>query len=226
MSALETLGIAHTAASLLASAPFKLHTSSPHFWTFLHSDTVGLRTASDVSEEGEPVLDLSMFGQGPGYIEHDVSLTREDREKGDAYKADEILVRQLLASSVPRGGDKGKKDDDKNDEVFTVASLAALRRMRYHQQAYSNPGLVFGKAEHGIACGEVAGIMVVFSRGLRYGIPKEWMRALFVEERLPIEEGWVPRSGWRKVGLLETLGVWWIVKVLSWPWGVVGGLFS
>jgi hypothetical protein len=37
-------------------------------------------------------------------------------------------------------------------------------------------------------------------------IPVSYVRAIFEDERLPIEEGWKKRSWWRTMGLLEFFG--------------------
>lgn len=159
----------------------------------------GLREPGQTDSMGRRVLDLDQFA-APGVLEHDVSLSRRDRlqpQGSIARQAD--LVEGLLESSA----------DGKN---ITRADMAALKRRRIAVQQRENPGLVYGKKQHFLACGEMALIFSVFGNGS--SAPLEYVRPFFEEERLPVQEGWT-RRWWWTIGFVELqidiLKMWWMI---------------
>ncbi|KAJ9424435.1 Chloroperoxidase [Fusarium oxysporum] len=68
---------------------------------------------------------------------------------------------------------------------------------------YSFDELVYGPAEHQVNCGQIALMMGCFGDGKT--IPVKYVKAIFEDERLPIEEGWKRRSWWT-MGLVEFFG--------------------
>lgn len=187
-AALKYLGVGPDQAFLLTHIAFQVHTDpeKPPPSTSLKDiilrkiSVFGLRDQEDVNEQGEPVIHLDKVGR-PQAVEHDISATRQDRALGDCITKDPDLVAQMLATP-------------KNGVSFKSADLIQIRKTRYLQQKAANPELNFGKIQHTLACGELALIQAIFGKGWRYEIPKEYIEALFGEERLPIEEGWTPRK--------------------------------
>ncbi|KAK4201586.1 putative peroxidase, partial [Triangularia verruculosa] len=145
---------------------------------------VGLSRALRLLDtHGELVLDLDQIGL-PGFAEHDISLTRGDAAQGDHLKAQPDLLQGLLASSSDGG------------RTMTTEDFACLRKRRIEVQKKDNPGLLYGPLQYRISCAEIA-----FGDGNT--VPWEYVRALFVEERLPVKEGWKPRRWWHTLGFWE-----------------------
>lgn len=141
----------------------------------------GMRRWDQKNSAGKCVLNLDQLAL-PGVVEHDISLTRRDhlqKEGNNAAQAD--LVQNLLNCS-------------KDGQSLTMEELAALRKRRIQQQLDDNPGLHYGSLQHQIACTEIALILDVFGNGK--SIPCDYARALFQDERLPVEEGWKKRWWW------------------------------
>lgn len=137
-------------------------------------------------------LDLDQLGF-PGAIEHDISLIRRDRAQGDCCTPQSDLITELLASSSDGGN------------TLTIADFVAFRKRRIEQQREENPRAMYGAKEHSFACMEIALLLGVFGEGSgnEKKIRCDFARAFLQEERLPIQEGWVRRSWWRRLGLLE-----------------------
>jgi hypothetical protein len=150
---------------------------------------LGMRKPGQKDSMGKEYLNLDQLAL-PGAIEHDISLTRRDHQQGDNNSLQPDLVRDLLASSSDGG------------RTLTVEDLAAFRRRRIQTQKEVNPGLVYGPRQHEIACGSIATVFKVFGDGKK--MPCEYARSLFMEERLPIQEGWKKRRWWT-LGLLEVM---------------------
>jgi hypothetical protein len=147
----------------------------------------GMRRRGQVDAKGKKVLDLSQLAI-PGVVEHDISLTRRDRQQNQGSVAlQPDLVQDLLASSA-------------DGKVLTMEDLAAFRKRRIQRQLDDNPGLKYGAQEHGIGCTEIALVLDVFGNGK--SIPCDYARAFFQEERLPVREGWRKRWLWT-LGFLE-----------------------
>ncbi|KAK4160541.1 putative peroxidase [Cladorrhinum sp. PSN259] len=134
------------------------------------------------------VLDLDQIGR-EGVAEHDISLTRLDRAQGDCLAAQLELVDELLAIS----SDGGK--------TITLEDLAKLRLKRIEKQKADNPELLYGPKQHRLSCMEIALILCVFGDGKQVLV--DHVRALFADERLPIEEGWRKRKWWSTLGFRE-----------------------
>lgn len=146
-----------------------------------------------VDRSGKKVIDLSNLAIH-GAIEHDISITRRDfgQKKQGNCAAQEDLIEAMLACS----SDGGK--------TLSIQDLGDFVKYRIEQQLEDNPELVYGPNEHTVNCGQLALLMHCFGDGQR--ISCEYVRALFVEERLPWKEGWQKRSGWWSVGLVEFFG--------------------
>jgi len=78
--------------------------------------------------------------------------------------------------------------------------LHAEKRSEFVERAYLprevSPTLSWSGVHlpHQLACGEIAAFQGVFGKGMYYTIPKEYVKAMFEDERLPFEEGWTPRK--------------------------------
>lgn len=136
---------------------------------------------------GQEYLNLDQLAL-PSVMEHDISLTRLDHQQGDNITLQPDLVRDLLASS----SDGGK--------TLTAEDLSAFRLQRIEQQKRDNPACVYGPREHDIACLSIAMLLQVFGDGSK--VPCEYVRAFFLEERLPVQEGWRKRRWWT-LGFVE-----------------------
>ncbi len=98
-------------------------------------------------------------------------------------------MQDLLASSSDGG------------ETLTAEDLAALRRRRIATQKHVNPGLLYGALQHTFACAEIALLLDVLGDGKN--VRCDFARALFLEERLPTQEGWTKRRWWKRLGIFE-----------------------
>jgi peroxiredoxin len=113
-------------------------------------------------------------------VEHDVSLSREDRALGDCIKPDPDLVDRLV--QYPG-----------NKESFAISDLGRFRKRRHTEQKAKNSELNFDSSKHKVACGEAALFLSIFGKGVFYNLPTNYVKAMFQEERLPYKEGWRPR---------------------------------
>jgi len=155
----------------------------PSLPTVNSESNLGLRNEGQVNDKGEPVLNLDQLSRH-GAIEHDVSLSRKDAAQGDNTSLQPDLLSKLLNAAS-------------DGKTFTVADMAHLRNERLKEQQRDNPNLKFGLHERFLGFGEVALIMCVYGTSIKGGydkIPKEYMKALFADERLPFQEGWQRRS--------------------------------
>ncbi|RGP79331.1 hypothetical protein FLONG3_2560 [Fusarium longipes] len=140
--------------------------------------------------DGKKYLNLENLA-AHGAIEHDISLSRRDigQPQGNNDPQHD-LIRDML-----------KYTDD--GETMTIDDLSYFIKARIAQQLEANPNLVYGKAEHQINCGQVALMMGCFGDGKT--IPVKYVKAIFEDERLPVEEGWSRRFWWT-MGLVEFFG--------------------
>ncbi|KAI1179311.1 putative peroxidase [Nemania sp. FL0916] len=172
----------------------------PSFWSKLWAlirnpyslfSYFGCWTKSQVDERGRKVIDLGNLALH-GSIEHDISLTRRDIDQKQGNCAPQRdLIKELLKSSTDGG------------KTITIENLGAFIKKRIDQQLLDNPGLKYGPDEHTVNCGQVALLMHCFGDGK--SIPCSYVRAIFVEERLPWTEGWTRRRWWT-MGLVEFFG--------------------
>jgi len=171
-----------------------------------HPPSALLRSAKEkgvyTDAQRNRVIDYSLLNLGPGFIEHDVSISRQDREVGDPIRADPALLKQFLSFRPPGSS-------------YAITDTAVYRKKRYAQQAMSNKSMKYGLVEHSIVAGETTGLHNIFGQGWNYEIPQSWLKALFVEERLPIEEGWRVRSF--PFTVIEGWLVWIFVFIFAWP---------
>lgn len=146
-----------------------------------------IRTPGQKDSSGRPCLNLDQLSI-PGVIEHDISLSRRDYAQGDNHSMQPDLVQELLASS----SDGGK--------TLTAEDLAGFRRRRIAEQQKANAQLSPKAATNSIGSGEIGFILDVFGDGKQ--VRCDHLRALFMEERLPVKEGWTKRRWWT-VGIVE-----------------------
>lgn len=161
----------------------------------------GMRRPGQTDSMGRPVLDLDQLAL-PGAIEHDISLTRRDHQQPQGNRALQgDLVEELLRSST-------------DGKTISRENLAALRRHRIAVQRADNPGLLYGRFQHLLSCGEISLILNVIGDGTK--VPVDYARAFLLEERLPVLEGWNRRRWW-KLGIIDLqisiLKVWRLVGV-------------
>ena len=201
-SALQFIGLGRDTTTVLVHSAFKVHSDDPSHGP-PGSARSGLRDPHQTNEQGIPVLNLDQTGR-PHAIEHDVSLTRQDRHLGDCVSRDPVLYDNFQAACVGHGG-----------LTLGVAQFGRFRHRRYGEQKQVNEALQFGKREHFVACAEAAAIQCVFGRGLRYQVPRAYIEAVFGEERLPYAEGWRPRR--LGVYVPEIVGMILAVSWFAWP---------
>ncbi|KAJ5463286.1 hypothetical protein N7475_008230 [Penicillium sp. IBT 31633x] len=168
--ALQHIGVGVDIRHILVKRAFTVHDETSH---------IGLRNPGQVNESGIPVLDLDQTGR-PHAVEHDVSLSREDRTLGDCIKPDPHLVDSL----VQYPGNKGS---------FAISDLGRFRKRRHAEQKAKNSELNFDSSKHKVACGEAALFQSIFGKGVFYNLSTKYVKAMFQEERLPYKEGWRPR---------------------------------
>ncbi|KAL2845904.1 Chloroperoxidase [Aspergillus pseudoustus] len=204
-AALAEIGLAYTARLALCNIAFKVHADEGDSNAPPGSSRLGFREPGQVNEEGEDVLDLEQVGRAKA-MEHDVSLTRQDRELGDHMRLDKGMYERLLTVAA--------KNEKKKS--FHLWSLARYRRTLYTEHVQSNKKLTFGIPQHTAACLEVSAMQAVFGKGVFSGVPAEYYEAVLGEERLPYREGWTPR---RFMLLAEILAFAVFVAVLAWPFG-------
>ena len=213
-SALNEVGIAWTLNAAFAHPIFEeVKASQPprsllqklgyflqHPWAALGA---GMRKPGQFDAMGEPCIDIEQLDL-PGVVEHDISLTRRDHQQGDNHTPQKDLLEGLLESSS-------------NGRMLTVEDLAKYRRLRINEQRKVNPEAKYEKFQHVEGCAETALLLRVFGDGAQ--VPVDYMRAFFVEERLPVVEGWRKRGWFRGLGIAE------LVVASAKVWKVIGMKF-
>lgn len=130
-----------------------------------------------------------------GAIEHDISLSRRDiAQKQGNNDPQPDLIEEMLEFSH-------------DGNTITIEDLSAFIKARIQRQLADNPELVYGPDQHRINCGQIALMMGCFGDGKT--IPLSYVKAIFADERLPIEEGWTKRKWWHwrsTMGLREFFG--------------------
>ncbi|KAH8807155.1 Chloroperoxidase [Xylogone sp. PMI_703] len=207
MAAMNEIGLSSVLGALLSKPIFLEQTQQNRdadqqprsfwskTWNFIRNpwgaafSSLGMRKPGQKDSMGIECLNLDQLAL-PGAIEHDISLTRRDHQQGDNISLQPDLVRDLLASSSDGG------------RTLTVEDLAAFRRRRIQTQKEVNPGMIYGPEQHELACAEIATVLKLFGDGKK--VPYEYARSFFLEERLPIQEGWEKRRWWT-LGILEII---------------------
>lgn len=188
-----------TASSDSAVQQFSLSQNLIRFfrnpWTAFQD--LGMCKAGQRDANGEKYLNLDQLAD-PGILEHDISLTRLDHAQGDNTIVQPQLVQALLASSSDGG------------RTLTDENLAAFRLRRIQEQKSQNLAVQYGSREHNVACLSISTILQILGDGK--SVPCDYVRVFFLEERLPIAEGWRRRQWWT-LGLAE-LG-WGICRIKS-----------
>ena len=152
--------------------------------------------------DGEKSINLTSL-RFHGKIEHDVSMFRDDfLVAGDAFSVNSSYV-DLLEEIV--GSPEGN---------VTLEHMGAFRKARYQQSTQMNPKLNFGPKQQFIAFTEAALLWKIMKGNQEYPRMNQ-IRAFVLEERLPIEEGWVKG----KMSLLDFLSLTAVIKVKA-------GIFS
>ncbi|KAE8349684.1 Chloroperoxidase [Aspergillus coremiiformis] len=198
--ALEQIGLGFDTATALVKISFQAHVDPPADKP-RDTSNFGMRDTDQVNDDGDAVINLNQLGR-PHAIEHDVSITRQDRALGDCINLNTDLYQQFLQSS-------------EDGVSFTIADLGKHRKKRFEEQKRDNPTIDLDKRMHYIACAEVGAIACVFGKGPLYHVPKEYIEAIFGEERLPFKEGWKPR--WIKVFLPEAGAMVLGISYYAWP---------
>lgn len=173
-AALRYLGMGIDVTAILVNGAFQVHSDDPK-----KGARLGLRDKDQVNEDDVPVLNLDQVGR-PHAVEHDVSVTRQDRALGDYMHVNPDLLERFLAAP-------------KTEKGFSASDFGKYRKTRYDEQKRDNPALEFDRINHFSGCAELGAIQCIFGRGFPYRVPEEYIQALFGEERLPIEQGWKPR---------------------------------
>lgn len=149
-------------------------------------DYFGCWKANQISD-GKKYLNLVDLASH-GAIEHDISLSRRDiAQKEGNNDPQPDLIKDMMDYSF-------------DGETLTIEDLGRFIKDRIKRQLADNPELVYGPDQHQVNCGQVALMMGCFGDGKN--IPVKYVKAIFEQERLPIEEGWV-RRWWWTMGLVE-----------------------
>ncbi|MCJ1460305.1 hypothetical protein MMC28_010684 [Mycoblastus sanguinarius] len=196
-AAMAEVGVSSTIRTTLTYAAYLEHHDVPQtgFWAFVRSPFAyflqhfALRAPHQENSSGVPCLNLDQLSRH-GAVEHDVSLSRRDFAQGDNTTPQRDLIAGLVSSSSD-----GKE--------ITMDDFATFRRRRVEEQKRDNPQLVFGSVQNTMACAEAAFILTLFGVEARANaVPVSHVKALFGEERLPVEEGWRKRKWW-PLGFVE-----------------------
>ncbi|KAJ3387201.1 hypothetical protein HDU84_000989 [Entophlyctis sp. JEL0112] len=131
----------------------------------------GVRDLSQVLSDGTPFMDLSDLSyQTERTLQHDVSLTRQDKYFGDNSVAQPDLVDRMIAASS-------------DGKVLTADDLARYRVTRYQDSLNKNPEILFGLKQLEAAMVESAVALNVLGRDQK--IPVEYIKPFFLEGRIP-----------------------------------------
>ena len=115
-------------------------------------------------------------------IEHDVSLTRDDLYFGNNWKVNRTLVDQMVSFSS-------------DQKVLTLQELGHFRKQRLHDCKDQDILLDFSPANRATAFIEAAALLTVFGDDDKSdAVTLPVLKTFFLEERLPIQEGWVKHS--------------------------------
>lgn len=135
------------------------------------------------------------------FIEHDASLSRFDSNQGDSSNPSEERLEKFLKLS----------NSCRHDHQFTLRDFARSRKLAQLEAEQSRPmtrkGIFTGMGEVGlILC--VFGKNTSFELGQEPYLRKDWMKTIFIEERLP--DGWC-----KPIRPVSTLQVRWFIKALK-----------
>ncbi|KAJ3164883.1 hypothetical protein HK101_000341 [Irineochytrium annulatum] len=148
---------------------------------------LGMLRPDEKLPNGTAIIDISDLSHHD-IIEHDASLTRLDNFFGDNHHPNEWLIDQLIAAST-------------DGKVLTIADVAHYRVARYNDSKATNPEFKFGLGQEGFAWSEAALFIQVLGDA-DGNVPIKYIKPFFLEERLPIEEGWTKPA--KPVTLLST----------------------
>lgn len=128
-----------------------------------------------------------------GWIEHDVSLSRDDVAFGSNSAFSKERWAEVLQiykdGAVTEGGASGVGPEETN---WASASKARYFRVRQQKERHASESKDFnyGIKEVVLSYGESALFLNLL--GKEGAAPLEWVRIFFEEERLPYKEGWRP----------------------------------
>jgi hypothetical protein len=128
-----------------------------------------------------------------GWIEHDVSLSRDDIAFGSnsAFSSERWaeVLKIYKDGAVTEGGASGVGPEETN---WKSASKARYMRVKQQKERHEKEGKDFnyGIKEVILSYGESALFLNLL--GKEGAAPLEWVRILFEEERFPYKEGWRP----------------------------------
>ena len=115
-------------------------------------------------------------------IEHDVSLTRDDFNIGNNWELNNTLFDQMVSFSS-------------DQKVLTLKELGHFRKQRHIDCKAQDPKLDFGPTNRATAFLEAAALLTVFGDDDKSdAVTLPVLKTFFLEERLPIQEGWVKHS--------------------------------
>lgn len=194
----DLYGLSHPLGGILSYSIFYEHDKSPKPWTHYLTHPLqslfgafGMRTPHETDPKtGIQVLNLDQLAQH-NIIEHDVSLSRLDFAQGDNLSPQKHLISQILSAS-------------RDGKYLTIDDIVELRKQRFATQKQNNPKLEFGSQQEVLASAEAALLLKVFGDGEKVEVG--YVRAFFVDERMPLEEGWKARRWWG-VGLVEAFSL-------------------
>ncbi|EEB95661.1 hypothetical protein MPER_05330, partial [Moniliophthora perniciosa FA553] len=112
-----------------------------------------------------------------GNIEHDASVSRQDRDLGSNVVFDEEIY-TTLANSNP------------GVDYYDTTSAGLVQKARMEQSRATNPNFRNTIKEFLIRTRESALYLTVMGNPETGMAPKQFVDILFREERLPLEEGW------------------------------------
>ncbi|KKA31096.1 hypothetical protein TD95_001789 [Thielaviopsis punctulata] len=124
-----------------------------------------------------------------GVIEHDGSLSRNDKYFGDNHSFNKTIWDSVAAHFT--------------ETSITIDVAAQARKDRLAAAKAANPEFDMNLSAHEFSMIETALYLRIFGQGTDGYADSTWVRTLFQEERLPIEEGWTRSSS--EVTTLEVL---------------------
>jgi len=149
-----------------------------------------MRPVGQIDSDGIGVLHLDQLAIH-GQIEHDVSLSRRDIAQGDNITKQEDLIADMIATSS-------------DGRMMTAADWGKVRQNRLDQQRRDNPQVNFPSMGQTVAATEIALIQTIFGLSDKaFDIPVAYLKAIFEDERLPVQEGWRRRGWWGYLGIVE-----------------------
>ncbi|KAJ3274096.1 hypothetical protein HDV01_003589 [Terramyces sp. JEL0728] len=110
-------------------------------------------------------------------IEHDASLTRQDCYFGNCSKLNIKQFTNFMAHVS-------------NGHSMTMQDMVNVRHNHFNYTIANNPTYLLGPTQYFLAYGEASLIHLFFGKAPSWEVPVDFLIPFFLEERLPLIEGW------------------------------------